>query len=197
MNDYLKLITDIDEYNRNNLSWHRVLHIRGVAIESRRLASRYGYDMRKAYLAGYLHDCAKGFTEEENIFYIKKYNIDVSKEEMSLGNALVHSKVGAYFAKDHFGVDDKDIFNAIYYHTVGRPGMTLLEKIVYVADYIEPQRNQNSIVPLKELRKLAYEDIDKAVCEITRSTYQYLIESNNGFVSPETKRTYDYYICEK
>ncbi|MCR5829439.1 MAG: bis(5'-nucleosyl)-tetraphosphatase (symmetrical) YqeK [Lachnospiraceae bacterium] len=194
MKEYSEIIICADEFMHQNLSPHRALHIQGVAIESRRLAVRYGVDPRKAYLAGYLHDCAKGFTRDENIRYITKYDIDISEEELSIGNALIHSKVGAYFAREYFEVVDEDIFNAIYYHTVGRPGMSDLEKIVYVADFIEPQRDQKSMVPLNVLRELSYMDLNRAVCEVTRCCYYYLKDNNSGFVSPDTKKTYDYYI---
>ena len=183
------LIIRADGYMREHLSAHRALHIRGVAIESRRLAIRYGCDPRKAYLAG----CAKGCSREENELYAQKYNIVIPEEEWSLGNSLIHSKVGAFFAKEYFGVDDREIFDAIYYHTVGRPGMTLLEKIVFTADYIEPERNQESIVPLSILRPLAYEDIDRAVCEIVYSCYEYLIKVQKGYICNETLKTYEYY----
>ncbi len=187
------LIIRADGYMREHLSAHRALHIRGVAIESRRLAIRYGCDPRKAYLAGYLHDCAKGFSREENELYAQKYNIIIPEEEWSLGNSLIHSKVGAFFAKDYFGVDDREIFDAIYYHTVGRPDMTLLEKIVFIADYIEPERDQDSAVPLDVLRSLAYEDIDRAVCDIVYCCYDYITSVQKGYVSEETFKTYEYY----
>lgn len=190
---FTKTIRDADEFARLHVSAHRVLHIRDVAIESRRLAIRYGYDPRKAYLAGYLHDCTKGFGMEENRKYIDKYGIEVTEEELSLGNNLVHSKVGAFFAKEHFGVDDPEIFDAIYYHTVGRPGMTLLEKILYTADYIEPGRNMNSAVPLKKLRSLAYEDLDRAVYEITFSIVEYLKTLKDTYICPESLKTFEYY----
>ena len=191
--DFVETIIRADEFAKSHLSAHRALHIRDVAVEARRLAVRYGYDPRKAYLAGYLHDCAKGFTEEENLKYIEKYDINVTKEELSLGNNLVHSKVGAYFAREHFGVDDPEIFNAIYYHTVGRPEMSLLEKIIYTSDFIEPGRSMDSLVPLKKLRPLAYEDIDRAVFEITRSTIEYLKSLKDIYICPESLKTYEYY----
>lgn len=194
MDNYSDLIIRADEYMRKNLSAHRALHIRGVAIESRRMALRYGYDPRRAYLAGYLHDCAKGFSRIENEKYAVKYNISIPEEEWSLGNALIHSKVGAYFAKEYFGIDDKEIFDAIYYHTTGRPDMTLLEKIVFCADFIEPMRDQDSAVPLDILRPLAYEDLDKAVCEISFCVYDYITKVQKGYVCPDTKLTYDYYL---
>lgn len=194
MDNYSDLIIRADEYMRKNLSVHRALHIRGVAIESRRMALRYGYDPRRAYLAGYLHDCAKGFSRIENEKYAVKYNISIPEEEWSLGNALIHSKVGAYFAKEYFGIDDKEIFDAIYYHTTGRPDMTLLEKIVFCADFIEPMRDQDSAVPLDILRPLAYEDLDKAVCEISFCVYDYITKVQKGYVCPDTKLTYDYYL---
>ena len=191
--DFVGTVIRADEFARSRLSAHRALHIRDVAVEARRLAVRYGYDPRKAYLAGYLHDCAKGFSEEDNHRYIEKYGINVTKEELSLGNNLVHSKVGAYFAKEHFEVDDQEIFDAIYYHTVGRPAMSMLEKIIYTSDFIEPGRSMDSLVPLKKLRSLAYEDIDRAVFEITRSTVEYLKSLKDIYICPESLKTYDYY----
>ena len=193
ISQFTQTIRDADEFAALHLSAHRVLHIRDVAIESRRLAIRYGYDTRKAYLAGYLHDCAKGFSKDENEKYIVKYGIEVTEDEMSLGNNLVHSKVGAFFAKEHFGVDDPEIFDAIYYHTVGRPGMTLLEKIIYTADYIEPGRDMNSAVPLKQVRTLAYEDLDRAVYEITFSIVEYLKTLKDTYICPESLKTFEFY----
>lgn len=192
-NKYGETIRKVEDYLSENLTPHRIRHIKGVAVEARRLACAYGCDMRKAYLAGYLHDCTKYFTDEENERYIGKYSIKVSDGERSLGNALIHSKTGAYFAGERFGVKDKEIFDAIYYHTVGRPHMTLLEKILFVADYIEPGRDQDSFFPLFKLRKLAYRDLDLAVFEILISTMMYLNSLPDTYVCPETQKTLEYY----
>ncbi len=103
---------------------------------------------------------------------------------------LLHGKAGACLAKDKFGVDDEDILNAIRYHTTGRPKMTLIEKIVFVADYIEPNRKKAD--NLTELRQMAFENLDEAVLAILEQTLDYLNESGKE-IDRHTVITRDYY----
>ena len=115
----------------------RYEHTQGVAYTSAALAMRYGEDIQKAELAGLLHDCAKCLDNEKKIQICKKHNIEISEAEQN-NPFLLHAKVGGYLAKTKYKVDDEEIIDAIVYHTTGRPGMSLMEKIVYIADYIEP-----------------------------------------------------------
>ena len=145
--------------------------------------------MKKAELAGLLHDCAKNMDNDKKIHICDKNNISYSSLEAE--NAfLLHGKVGAYIAKTKFGIEDEDILNAIIWHTTGRPGMSILEKIIFIADYIEPSRK-----PLPELdyiRKLAFEDLDMAMKAILVNIIKYLQLNNKPFDSM-TQKTYDSY----
>lgn len=167
----------------------RFEHTLGVEFTSAALAMRYGASIRDAQIAGLLHDCAKCLSDEERLSICKKNRIPIS--ELEKGNPfLLHAKVGAYLAKEKYGVEDPDILNAICNHTTGRPNMSLLEKIVFVADYIEPGRKHAS--NLDEVRKLAFEDLEQALIKILSDILDYL-NSGNGDVDPMTRKTLDYY----
>jgi predicted HD superfamily hydrolase involved in NAD metabolism len=149
----------------------------------------YGADVEKAEIAGLLHDCAKCMDLKKMIRICEKAGLSVSDIERSSG-ALLHSKAGAVLARDKYGVNDEDVLNAIRYHTTGRPGMSLLEKIVFVADYIEPGRDTAPNLPI--VRKLAYESIDDCVLQILKDTLHYLADTGES-TDPMTQKTYDYY----
>ena len=130
----------------------------GTEQEAIRLAQRYGADVEKARRAALLHDCTKKLEMEEQLALCETYGMELDElEQVAL--KLLHSKTGAAIARDVFGVDD-EIYSAIYYHTTGRAGMTLLEKIIYLADYIEPTRDFPDV---DVLRKACYEDLDKGL----------------------------------
>ena len=103
---------------------------------------------------------------------------------------LLHAKVGAFYAKNKYGVDDETIIDSILYHTTGRPDMGILEKIIYVADYIEPHRKK--LPNLAEIRKIAFSDIDMAVFLILENSLNYL-EKGKTQIDPVTRETYDFY----
>lgn len=168
----------------------RYEHIIGVEYISAALAMRYGADLYNAELAGLMHDCAKCIPGDEMLALCKKYNIYISETE-ERSPYLLHGKLGAYFCRHKYNITDEEVLAAITYHTTGRPGMTLLEKIVYVADYIEPQRDKAS--DLSYLRKIAFIDIDEAVYQITKGTLNYLGDDNNPSIDSLTRETYDYY----
>ena len=133
----------------------RIPHVLGTEQEAVRLALHYGADVRKARVAALLHDCTKKLEMEDQMALCRQYDIPLDElEKVSL--KLLHSKTGAAIARDVFGVDD-EIFQAINWHTTGRPGMSLLEKIIYMADYIEPTRDFDGV---DELRRVTYENLD-------------------------------------
>ncbi len=171
----------------------RYEHTLGVEYTSAALAMRYGAPMESARIAGLLHDCAKCLTDEKRLSLCHKNKIPVSEVERA-NPFLLHAKVGACLAKKKYGVKDKDILNAIQNHTTGRPGMSLLEKIVFIADYIEPGRNDAP--NLDETRKLAFTDLDRALLKILKDTLDYL-ESGSKDVDPMTRKTYEYYSMQK
>lgn len=140
------------------LKHKRIPHVLGTEQEAIRLAERYGADVEKARIAALLHDCTKKLDLEEQLSLCRHYHIELDEmEQWAL--KLLHSKTGAAIARDVYGVDD-EIYNAIWYHTTGRANMTLLEKIMYLADYIEPSRDFPGV---DKLRKVCYEDLDRGL----------------------------------
>jgi nicotinate-nucleotide adenylyltransferase len=140
------------------LKHKRIPHVLGTEQEAIRLAERYGADVEKARVAALLHDCTKRLSMEEQLSLCERYGIELDELEQK-ALKLLHSKTGAAIARDVFGVDE-EIYSAIWYHTTGHAGMTLLEKIIYLADYIEPTRDFPGV---DALRKACYEDLDKGL----------------------------------
>lgn len=161
----------IKEKLRHKLGIGRFEHTIGVAYTAACLAMRYGCNAEDAELAGLLHDCAKQYDNETLMSKCLKYGIPVSEAERK-NPSLLHAKLGAYLAKRKYDVNDTSILDAIRYHTTGRPAMTLMEKIIYVADYIEPRRFKAP--NLEKIRRLAFLDLDRTVCEIMSDTLEYL-----------------------
>lgn len=167
----------------------RFEHTIGVMDTAACLAMRYGADMEKALIAGLLHDCAKCMPDSKKVKICMKNQIPMSETEEK-NPFLLHAKVGAYIAKEKYGVDDEEILQAIACHTTGKPAMTLLEKIIYIADYIEPMRNKAANLP--EVRKLAFEDIDRALFKIFSDTLLYLKDTSKS-LDAMTVQAYEYY----
>lgn len=175
------------------LDAQRYEHTLGVSYTAAALAMRYSADIRKAQLAGMLHDCAKCLSNEKKFQICEKHNISINDAERK-NPSLLHAKVGSFLAMEEYHVTDPDVINAILNHTTGRPGMSVLEKIVYIADYIEPARKQAP--NLGEIRRLAFEDLDKALIKILSDTLDYLKEIG-GEIDPMTGKTYEYYVKEE
>ena len=134
----------------------RLEHTRGVVETAEKLALKYGADVEKAKTAAWFHDIAKNMDVEELDRQVKEKGL----EGRLTGNPdLSHSKVGACLLKDEFGIDDEDILNAVAFHTTGRAGMSTLEKIIFLADAIEPSRKQPGV---DSVRTIAMEDLDRA-----------------------------------
>lgn len=167
----------------------RFEHTLGVEYTAAALAMRYGCDVRDAQIAGLLHDCAKCLTDEKRLSICKKNKIPVTAVEKK-NPFLLHAKVGAYLAYQKYGVSNPDILNAIRSHTTGRQNMSTLEKIVFIADYIEPGRTHAA--NLAEIRKLAFLDLDKAFVRILADTLDYLKDTGNE-IDPKTEETWKYY----
>ncbi len=170
----------------------RFEHTLGVAYTATALAMRYGCDLRSAELAGLLHDCAKCMDNVKKIQICEKHNIPVNDVERK-NPTLLHAKAGSFIAMDTYGISDTDIINAILNHTTGRPNMSLLEKIIYVADYIEP--NRSKAPNLAKIRKIAFEDLDEALFMILSDTLAFLL-AGGGEIDPMTKKAYEYYKDE-
>ena len=156
--DRISLVRELEK----EMGYKRFVHTLGVSGTAASMAMCYGESMEKAELAGLLHDCAKCMDLRKMIKICENAGLEISEQERSSG-ALLHSKAGSVLARTRYGVQDADILNAIRYHTTGRPGMSLLEKIIFIADYIEPGRNVAPDLP--QVRSLAFEDIDAMVRE--------------------------------
>lgn len=177
---------------KKDLKKDRFEHTIGVMYTAASLAMRYGADLEQSLTAGLLHDCAKAYSVEEQIEYCKKKKIQLTSGELAMP-ALIHAKMGAYLAKHRYKIDDSDVIHAIRWHTTGRPDMTLLEKIIYIADYIEP--NRKMIPALPEIRTLAFQDLDRAVASSAKGTLKHL-SSCKAEADPMTVDTYQYYKKE-
>lgn len=136
----------------------RIKHIRGTELAAVALARRWGADIEKARRAAILHDCTKYLSGEEQVRLCQTYGVVLDELERK-ATKLLHAKTGAWLAQEWYGVDD-DIFSAIYWHTTGKADMTLLEKVIYLADYMEPGRDFPGV---EGLRALAESDLDAAV----------------------------------
>ena len=167
----------------------RFEHTQGVEYTAAALAMRYDCDMIHAQVAGLLHDCAKCLTDEKRLALCRKGEISITEVEKRRP-FLLHAKVGAYLAEEKYGIKNQDILNAIRNHTTGRPGMSLLEKIIFIADYIEPGRSQAP--NLAKIRKLAFVDLDQALLVILEDTLSYL-KATGGELDPMTEETWLYY----
>jgi predicted HD superfamily hydrolase involved in NAD metabolism len=178
---------------KQKLNDKRYIHSIGVEYTAANLAFLYGEDVKRARIAGLLHDCAKCIPTDEKLKKAKKLGIPINSSEKANPD-LLHGKLGAYYAKEKFGIKDEEILSAIAYHTTGKPAMTLLEKIIFVADYIEP--NRKMIFELPEIRKEAYQDIDKAVMHILKNTLDFL-DGKSEVIDVMTETTYKYYCHEK
>ena len=174
---------------KEELSDDRYEHTLGVMYTAESLAMRYGVDMTKAAVAGLLHDCAKCIPNAQKIKMCKKNDIEVS--DMELKNpSLLHAKLGAYQAEAVYGIKDPEILSAIKWHTTGKPDMSMLDMIVYMADYIEP--NRDKAPDLKEIRKLSFENIEEALYRVLEGTLSYL-SGRPDMIDPMTQISYDFY----
>lgn len=182
-------VKKIKEELKTVLNCERYEHTIGVMCTAVAMAARYDADMDKAMLAGLLHDCAKCIPSQEMLQMCEECQISVSETERQ-NPGLLHAKLGAYFAKTKYGIEDADILGAIIYHTTGCPDMSLIQKIVYIADYIEPNRSQAPNLP--DIRRLAFQDIDECLYCILEATVDYL-KRNKSVVDSITEETYLWY----
>lgn len=185
MADIHKIRRDLEK----ELKKERYDHTLGVMYTASSLAMVYDVNLDQALLAGLLHDCAKNYSISDQLKMAKKHHIELTQSEREMP-ALIHAKLGAYLAKHTYGVHDQAVLNAITYHTTGKAKMTMLEKILYIADYIEPGRDRLETLPI--IRKIAFTDIDKAVFMVSEATLNFLKKTGRK-VDHATEVTYEYY----
>lgn len=170
---------------RKQMPEHRYIHTLGVTDSAVKLAEKYGANVRKAELAGIFHDYAKYRSKEEMMNVIKSEKMP--KELLSYHSELWHAPVGAYLVKKEVNITDEEVLAAIKYHTTGRAGMSTLEKVVFLADYIEPNR---SFPGVEKIRELSVTSLNMAVFAAVKNTIQFLL-SKNRLVYPKTIETYN------
>lgn len=186
-----KRLMELEKELQSVLKESRFIHTQGVRYTAATLAMCYEQKMMHAQIAGILHDCAKGFSDEKLLYICREQQIEISDSELE-APYLLHAKVGAYLAQEKYGVKEQEVLSAICYHTTGRVGMTPLEQIIFIADYIEPNRKE--IPELEKCRKLAFEDLDKATYCILENTLLYLKKTKGEEkIDPTTKEAYLYY----
>lgn len=183
--DFQKIEKKLSKY----LDEDRFAHTIGVSFTSASLAMAHGYDIYDAQLAGLLHDCAKCIPNKKKLKLCSQHRIPVSDFEQE-HPFLLHSKLGAYIAREKYDVQNEEILSAITFHTTGKPAMSLLEKIIYIADYIEPMRDKALNLP--KIRRLAFEDLDECMYEILKDTLIYL-EENPKDIDSITKDAFLFY----
>ena len=174
---------------KNSLDKDRYEHTIGVSYTAICLAMKYDVDLEKAEIAGLLHDCAKCIADDKKLKKCIEHNISINEAEKAKPS-LLHAKLGAFIAMDKYGIQDKEIINAILKHTTGSQEMTMLEKIIFVADYIEPGRDKQP--RLDVIRYTAFNDLDLCVYLILEDSVNYL-NSNPDMVDPTTIETFEYY----
>ena len=174
---------------KSKLDTMRYEHSVSVSYTCIALAMRYGFSLEKAELAGLLHDCAKRYTDNELIARSQKHGLSLTESELK-APAVIHAKYGAWMARNKFGIQDEEILSAIQCHTTSKPGMGILDKILYIADYIEPRRDKAS--NLARMRYLAFQDLDQTMYEILAGTINYL-KGKGGCIDPMTIQTFTWF----
>lgn len=186
MND----LTKIYEKLKNDIGEKRFYHSLRVAETAEKMAGKFGVDPNKAFMSGLIHDCAK-YNEES---YIKKFNIAWTAYPVSsIKDPVLHAFLGAEVAKKVYNIYDEDILNAIKYHTTGREAMSNLEKIIFIADAIEPGREFEGI---ENIREVAYNNLDDALLLLLDSNIVFLI-NKKALINPLSFEARNYLIEEK
>lgn len=187
-------LTKLQEALKNHLPEKRYIHTLGVQYTAACLAMRYNAELEPVQTAALLHDCAKYHTDEKMLSRCNRYGIAITDTERN-NPYLLHGKLGAFYAENKYGITDLGILGAIIWHTTGKPDMSLIEKIIFCADYIESGRK---LIPgLSKIRHHAFVNLDKTVLLILKHTLEYLRTSDNKkAIDPMTEKAYEYYKIE-
>ncbi|MDN4074833.1 bis(5'-nucleosyl)-tetraphosphatase (symmetrical) YqeK [Fictibacillus terranigra] len=175
---------------KEHLTEHRYIHTLGVMETALELADRFGADRHKAELAAIFHDYAKFRSKDEMREVVKQQGMPESL--LHYGTELLHAPVGAFLVKQEAGIEDHEILEAIASHTTGRVGMGTLEKIIFLADYIEPGRKFPGV---DQVRLLAEENLELACIQALKNTVGFLMKQNQ-LIYPETIYTYNSLLAE-
>lgn len=191
MEIYKELMERVKEKLIFTIGNDRYQHSVRVMEEAIKLANIYDCDEEKAAIAGLLHDCGKFKNEDELLKSAYDFGI-IQRDDYSINASLIHGTLGAEVARRELHIEDSDILDAIQYHTTGKEDMTLLEKIIYISDYIEPDRNFPGV---DEIRRLAYENLDLALLNAMDKTIKHIIDKGY-YIHPDTINARNYLINE-
>jgi len=181
---------DIQKKLESTMDSYRFQHTLGVMITCANLAMAHGIeDYEKAQIAGLLHDCAKHIPPAKQLELCLAYHLPITETEKQ-APYLLHAKLGAYLAKVEYGISDEEILHSIRYHTTGTKAMSDMDKILYIADYIEPSRTKAMRLPY--IRKLAFYSLDLCMYEILKDSIFYL-NQHAKIIDSETQKAFDYY----
>ena len=172
---------------KQRLTEKRYIHSLAVADEATRLADILGADKEKMYLAGLLHDICKNETAEQQLHLFSKFGIMLTDIEKA-SPSVWHAYSGALYIKNELGIDDEDIVSSVRYHTTGKANMTLPQKIIYIADLTEVNRDYPDV---NTVRSLLREDIDKAIIYVLEYTINKLLKDNKP-IHPDTLDAYNF-----
>jgi predicted HD superfamily hydrolase involved in NAD metabolism len=177
----------IYNYIEKNSSEHRKNHIDGVVNTADKLAVHFGVDRTKTKIAALCHDMYRGIKDDVLNIYVKQ--LGLPKKYLDNAN-LAHAKIAAEMIKKDFGIEDEDVLNAVRYHTTGRAGMSILEKVIFLADSIEPGRNYPGV---DEIRQVAETDLDRACLMCLERTIDY-INKKGYFLDPDTLDAREWFL---
>ncbi|MBK5241573.1 bis(5'-nucleosyl)-tetraphosphatase (symmetrical) YqeK [Clostridium sp.] len=179
------------DYLHENLKETRFRHSLSVSETAVKLAIKYGVNIDSARIAGLVHDCGKNMKDEQLIKVAIDHKLQL--DEVNLKNpSLLHGIVGGIIAREVMGIHDEDIINAICYHTTGRKNMSILEKIIFIADYTEPLRKFDGV---EELRSLSMRDLDASVIQSLDNTIKYVINQKK-ILHNDTVDARNYLLCK-
>ncbi len=179
-------IEEIERLLKIRLSEKRLHHVLEVRKQALKLAKIYKVDEQKAQLAALLHDITKEESEKRQLQKLTKSDI-IFSEEILRTPAVYHAKTGMLFARDELGIKDEDILNAVSYHTTGRADMSLLEKIIFVADATSEERKYPGV---KQLREASYHDLHRVILELTVGTLEKVVRVGS-FLPLDTVQCYN------
>jgi len=176
----------INSYIERNFTEKRKMHTFAVRELAIKLAEHYGAEIEKVETAALFHDMFRGVPEQSINCYVKHLGLDTKY----LNNPnLAHGKIAAVIMERDYAINDQDVINAVSFHTTGRPGMSTIEKIIYIADATEPNRVYPSV---DKLRRLSFMNLDKALLESLIHTIKY-IEERGLYLDVDTVLAKEYY----
>lgn len=179
-------VKDYEEIISKRMKSARFKHSKNVSKEAVRLAKKYGADVKKAEVAGILHDITKESPQEEQFEIIERAGIEFTETERNTPK-LWHAISGSAYIKLVLGIDDEDIINSVRYHTTGRAGMSLLEKVIFIADFTSDERDYDGV---EKIRKATDKGLDEAMIEALSFTICDLAE-RKLVIAPDTFYAYN------